>query len=310
MKNLNCFFKKPDQRVNRRAAFTLIELLVVIAIIAILAAILLPALAAAKRKAYLMNCIGNQKQTCLALQMYFNDFNDLCPPGPGSRGNPGVNFGLTYGQLPVYNAAFAGGCWKWLPVYIYSYLTLPEPRSIGTTSNFVVQVFICPAWTSQWGPANIDASGASPALVDPSQDNYYSYAQNSSVMGSYAVNVGTGADGAKALLTAAFPDGNKMGTQQKGESQPAQLGPEPFGKNADQNASGGHEPLSLNLIKRAGLSPSSLWAIGDADELAAPTKLTKPGAAKSPVHKTVRVFGYFDGRAGTENVTGDGSYAQ
>jgi len=109
VKNLNCFYKKTDQRVNRRVAFTLIELLVVIAIIAILAAMLMPALALAKRKAYLMNCTANMKQTCLALQMYFNDYNDQCPPGPGCRGNPGVNYGLTYGQVPVYNGVHTGG---------------------------------------------------------------------------------------------------------------------------------------------------------------------------------------------------------
>jgi prepilin-type N-terminal cleavage/methylation domain-containing protein len=302
VKNLNCFFKKTDQRVNRRAAFTLIELLVVIAIIAILAAILLPALAAAKRKAYLMNCIANQKQTCLALQMYFNDFNDKCPPGPGCRGNPGVNFGLTYGQVPVYNGVHSGGCLKWLPVYIYSYLTLPEPKSIGTTSNFVVKVFICPSWTSLWGPANIDSAST---LVDPSTDNYYSYSQNGNAMGSYAVNIGTGANGAKALLTAAFPDGNTMG------SQGAQLGPEPFGKNGSSSGSStpGHEPLNLNQIRRAGLSPSDLWAIGDADEVA-DSSLDKAGCALKPVHKTVRSFGYFDGRAGSVKITGDGTYDQ
>ena len=300
MKNLNCFFKKTDQRVNRRAAFTLIELLVVIAIIAILAAILLPALAAAKRKAYLMNCIGNQKQTCLALQMYFNDFNDQCPPGQGCRGNPGVSYGLTYGQVPVYNGVHTGGCLKWLPVYIYSYLTLPEPKSIGTTSNFVVKVFICPSWTSLWGPANIDSAST---LVNPSDDNYQSYAQNGNAMGSYAVNIGTGANGAKALLDAAFPKNNTMGTQG------SELGPEPFGKNDAASGSNGHEPLNLNQIRRAGVSPSDLWAVGDADELA-DSSLAKPGAAINPVHKTVRSFGYFDGRGGTEQVTGSGAYAQ
>jgi len=277
-------------------AFTLIELLVVIAIIAVLAAILLPALAAAKRKAYLINCTSNMKQTCMALQMYFNDFDGRCPPGPGSRATPGpgVDYGLTYGQVPVYNAQTSGNCVKWLPVYIYSYLGLPDPKTIGIVSNYVVRVFICPAWTSLWSPGNIDSASS---LTDPEKDNYQSYAVNGNAMGSYAVNIGTGENGAKALLDAAFPAGNKMGTGG------AQLGPEPFGKQG----SGGHEPLSLSLISHAGVSPSTLWAIGDADEVA-DSSLKKPGAALRPVHITVRCFGYFDGRAGTVKITGDGTY--
>lgn len=65
-------------------AFTLLELLVVVAVIAILAALLLPALASAKRKAAQATCINNQKQLGLGMQMYLQD-NSGTFPGIASR---------------------------------------------------------------------------------------------------------------------------------------------------------------------------------------------------------------------------------
>ena len=81
--------REPESRV--RGAFTLIELLVVIAIIAILAAMLLPALARAKESGRRISCLNNLRQLSLAASMYVGDNQGTYPPRYGVSPVTGAN---------------------------------------------------------------------------------------------------------------------------------------------------------------------------------------------------------------------------
>jgi prepilin-type N-terminal cleavage/methylation domain-containing protein len=81
-----CFWSKQTLS-EETPAFTLIELLVVIAIIAILAALLLPALARSKQKAQTIVCLGNTKQLAVAWAIYPGENQDVLPLNPPASTN-------------------------------------------------------------------------------------------------------------------------------------------------------------------------------------------------------------------------------
>jgi prepilin-type N-terminal cleavage/methylation domain-containing protein/prepilin-type processing-associated H-X9-DG protein len=128
----------PPFRKEWRKAFTLIELLVVIAIITILAAMLLPALSAAKNKAKMIQCLNNYKQLQLCYLMYIGDNNDRLPLN--FVDNPPQNWILGNAQTDVTTTNIQNGV-------LYPY-------------NKSVAIYACPANTKM-----ITASGLPPVTV-------------------------------------------------------------------------------------------------------------------------------------------------
>ncbi len=126
--------------VARKTAFTLIELLVVIAIIAILAALLLPALARAKAKAWAAQCMSNKKQLQLAWFIYAGDNNDRLS----------INSDKSY-RFPNTPAGTPSWIYGWLDWTTSAantnlqYLTDERAANLGTYTAKQLGIYRCPS---------------------------------------------------------------------------------------------------------------------------------------------------------------------
>jgi len=130
--------KSRSSTASSRNAFTLVELLVVIAMIGVLAALLLPALARAKNRAFAIQCLNNNRQLMLAWRLYSDDHQDRLPYNVGGAGT-----GRGVGAKNPQN--WADGILDWELTSDNTNTVLLTKPGIGPYSSGNAVIYHCPA---------------------------------------------------------------------------------------------------------------------------------------------------------------------